>query len=1414
MNDTGPEQQRHPAPMPAAGGRRKFLHTVLLCFLAIALLPLATDSLLNYLNTHKLLHQETAARLAATAQHKTHDIETFFADTMRLLTQEANQETVHEQLAALKRAHDASGRTTADFLATPAWHALARKTTAQFRFFRQSNDLYDLFLIDEQGNILFTMAGEKDLGTNILTGPYAGTHFGHACRDALANGRPAFSDFLNYAPSHGATACFLAVPIRGQDGTPLGLLAAQLSFAKIDRLMQTEERGGHIQSFLIGQDLLLRTHSGQGKNGGTLLATLVDTPPARDWRDRFVIGNATRPRPVAGETYINQQGREVLGLYNNLKVGGTPLAVITEIPAAEAFRAVNDQARSAILLFLAVAAVVLVLALWAASWVTRPLVLLTRQAGRIAVGDLAIPAAPQLNGDNEFALLAKNFHNIAATLREITAVCGDIALGIFDRRVAVRSDQDLLAQSVNQMVDSFQVVVEQANRISQGDFSMAVPPRSAHDTLGLALGRMATNLAEQDWIRSGVAELNNRMRGDLTITELSSAVLTFLAGYLDAPVGALFVADDDGRLQRTAGYAYTPPRPEDGGFAPGEGLVGQAALDKKPLLLRQVPADHVNLTIDSGLGASPADTILVFPFSWADEVMGVVEFGTNRDFTELEIGFLKRVGEAIAINIHTAQSRRRVQLLLEETQLQSAELQSQQEELKVSNEELEEQGEELRAANEELEEKTERLEHQRLELQRAKEEIEAKARELTRASRYKSEFLANMSHELRSPLNSLLILAKSLADNEEGNLTEAQREAARIIHNGGHDLLNLINDILDLSKVEAGRLEIRTAPFQLGGLCSDLEDRYGFQARNKGLAFGVTIAPELSPALVTDQQRLAQILNNLINNAIKFTDTGTVSLTVAPALADTPFHHPDLRKGEVVAFAVRDTGIGIPTDKQEAIFEAFRQGDGSTSRRYGGTGLGLTISRQLARLLGGELHLASHPGEGSTFTFYLPARPRPAADAMGTPVFDDLAPAAPAVPSTEPPPAPAACPLPAFIDDDRAATRPGDRSLLVIEDDAAFARILVDMARGKGYRALAAGDGRSGLLTARDYRPRAIILDLGLPDLDGMAVLEDLKNDPATRHIPVHIVSARDNSVPPLRKGAVGHLAKPATREGLDRVFAQFEKLLDGDVRRLLLVDGDPASLASLERLLARQAATISTATTGEAALKKFAAEHFDCLILDMGLPDMSSFDLLALMAGPGGTVPVPVIVYTGRELTEEESESLSRYASTVVVKGEESGERLLDEVSLFLHSMTASLPPEQQEVIRMIHDNEEVLRDRTILLVDDDMRNTFALSGLLQRFGMRVEMAANGKQALEKLEETAVDLVLMDIMMPVMDGYETTRRIKARPRFRDLPVIALTAKAMADDRQLCLAAGADDYLAKPVDQERLLSLLRVWLFK
>ncbi|HAJ86657.1 MAG TPA: two-component system sensor histidine kinase/response regulator [Pseudomonas sp.] len=940
-------------------------------------------------------------------------------------------------------------------------------------------------------------------------------------------------------------------------------------------------------------------------------------------------------------------------------------------------------------------------------------------------------------------------------------------------------------------------------------------------------------LEQQAWYRTGQTQLSESIIGELALPALGQGVLNFLSRYIDAAVGALYVVQD-GKLQRVAEYAYDPDHLQSARTLDiGNGLVGQAALERRVMALEELPADYLKVT--SALGDTAPRSVLIVPLEDSGMLNGVIELGFLRPLREQDSELLRRIAPSIASAIEAARYRQRLQRVLAETQQLNEELQVQQEELRAANEELEEQSNALRESQAhmeeqqaELEQTNEQLAEQAEELARQRDQmddknqrlnevqlmLEQRADELQRASRYKSEFLANMSHELRTPLNSSLILAKLLADNPDGNLSDDQVQFARSIYSAGNDLLTLINDILDISKVEAGKLEVHPELTILSRLVDGMKNLFLPLAMEKSLQFSVELADDLPASLFTDRQRLEQILKNLLANAFKFTEKGSVTLRVEP------------RDDDLLAFAVRDTGIGIAQEQQAAIFEAFRQADGTTNRRYGGTGLGLSISRELANLLGGEIEVQSTPGAGSTFTLVVPQNYSEAF--VAEPVVQE--------PSRQPEPrqkpAPAASKAPALQDErellNRAAAAPQarladdrdkfpfkERCVLVIEDEPQFARILHDLAHELQYSCLLSQNADDGFDTAVQYKPDAILLDMRLPDHSGLTVLERLKENSATRHIPVHVVSVEDRKEAALQMGAVGYAMKPTTREELKDVFGRLEAKLAQKVKRILLVEDDALQRESMSRLIEDVDIEITAVEFGAQALEQLRDTVFDCMIIDLKLPDMDGSELLERMAKEDICSFPPVIVYTGRNLTRDEEAALLKYSRSIIIKGARSPERLLDEVTLFLHKVESDMPPERQKMLKSARSREKAFEGRTILVVDDDVRNVFALTSALEQKGALVEIARNGLEAIDKLQHDAgIDLVLMDIMMPEMDGFTAMQEIRKDARFAKLPIIAVTAKAMKDDQDRCLRAGANDYLAKPIDLDRLFSLIRVWLPK
>ncbi|MGA6103816.1 response regulator [Pseudomonas solani] len=929
------------------------------------------------------------------------------------------------------------------------------------------------------------------------------------------------------------------------------------------------------------------------------------------------------------------------------------------------------------------------------------------------------------------------------------------------------------------------------------------------------------HLQRQAWLRDGQALLSERIIGQQTPPVLGRNMLEFLAGYLDMAVGALYGRDEHGSLQRVASYGFSRElESREQNFASTETLVGQVAVEKRIRALDSLPAGYIK--VSSGLGDVEPQAVLLVPTFSDGEVNGVIELGFLRRLEPRDSALLEMIAGNLGTALEAARYRQRLQVVLEETQQLNEELQVQQEELKTANEELEEQSRVLRESQAhletqqaELEQTNERLGEQAQEmaaqrddldnknsaLNKAQVELEARAEELQRASRYKSEFLANMSHELRTPLNSSLILAKLLADNQAGNLNDEQIKFAESIYSAGNDLLNLINDILDISKVEAGKLDVRAENTNVQRLAEGLRGVFQPLADEKRLAFHLDIDADAPDVLYTDRQRVEQILKNLLSNALKFTDKGEVGLRVSRA-----------RGG--IAFAVSDTGIGIRGDQLGPIFDAFHQADGTTNRRFGGTGLGLSISRDLAELLGGSILVSSEPGKGSLFTLLLPETYQSRGEAEAVPLAVVESRPLQRVAPPPAPDAPRAEPIPSFPDD-RGQADLGGRCVLVIEDEPKFAQILYDLAHELGYRCLVAHGADEGYQLADGHSPDAILLDMRLPDESGLSVLQRLKGNPHTRHIPVHVISVEDLSEAAMHLGAIGYAVKPTTRDQLKDVFGKLEAKLTQKVKRVLLVEDDALQRDSIARLIGDDDIEITAVEFGEQALELLRSTLFDCMIIDLKLPDMQGNDLLKRMGSEDICSFPPVIVYTGRNLTRDEEAELMKYSRSIIIKGARSPERLLDEVTLFLHKVESELSSERQKMLKTARSRDKVFEERRILLVDDDVRNIFALTSALEQKGARVEIARNGREAIDKLNAVPeIDLVLMDVMMPEMDGYEATRLIREEARWAKLPIIAVTAKAMKDDQDLCMRAGANDYLAKPIDLDRLFSLIRVWLPK
>jgi len=965
----------------------------------------------------------------------------------------------------------------------------------------------------------------------------------------------------------------------------------------------------------------------------------------------------------------------------------------------------------------------------------------------------------------------------------------------------------------NNLTTQVRAIAEVATAVTKGDLtrSIQVDAKGEVSELKDNINTMISNLREttdsnreQDWLKTNLARFTGMLQGQRELSTVGQMLLSELAPLVTAHQGTVYhcgSGTDAQSLALLSSYAQAGGMVLAKTILLGEGLVGQCALEKKRILLNNAPANFVHIV--SSLGQASHVSVVVLPVLFENETKAVIELASLHPFTVVNLNFLDQLALGIGAVFNTIEATMRTEGLLTQSQQLTAELQSRQSELQQSNEELGTKARLLAEQNAEVERKNR-------EVEQARGALEEKASELALTSKYKSEFLANMSHELRTPLNSILILSQQLAENGPGNLAPKQVEFSRNINSSGTDLLHLINDILDLSKIESGTVTVEIEEISFSGLRDTIARNFHHVAEAKNLPLHIRFADDLPRSMDSDPKRLQQVLKNLLSNAVKFTSRGKVEVRVGLATEGWNVDHPVLSQAQhVVAFAVEDTGIGVAPEKQRLIFEAFQQADAGTSRKYGGTGLGLAISRELAVLLGGEIRLASMHGQGSIFTLYLPLRYVGPAAANIARKDDGAGPASAR--------SVIALPLPReeHIVDDRDSIAPGEPVFLVIEDDPHYARILLGLARDRGFKGLVATKGAYGLALARKYFPAAISLDIFLPDMLGWTVLNQLKLDPAVRHIPVQIITMEQERQHGLAHGAFAYLVKEPTTQGIEAAFDRITEFTAPRTKRLLVIEDDDIERNAVLELLGYDDIEIVAAGSGAEGLRAMRDKPFDCIVLDLRLPDMTGFELLEKMQAEPNLLTVPVVVFTGKDLSLDEQARLNSMAKSIVLKDVQSPERLLDETALFLHRVVTDLPPGKLAMLERLHNSAEVLRGRKMLIVDDDARNIFALTSVLENHQVDVMSATNGRQAIKIIQQTPdLAMVLMDIMMPEMDGYETMREIRRDPKFRTLPILALTAKAMKGDREKCLDAGASDYIAKPVNTDQLLSLMRVWLFR
>lgn len=1042
----------------------------------------------------------------------------------------------------------------------------------------------------------------------------------------------------------------------------------------------------------------------------------------------------------------------------------------------------------------------------------------------VANGELTKKLTVQAKG--EVAALADTINNMTDTLAtfadQVTTVAREVGVegrlgGQANVPGAAGTWKDLTG-NVNLLADNLtnqvRAIAEVATAVTKGDLTRSIQVEASGEVAELKdnINTMIDNLrlttdrnTEQDWLKTNLARFTGMLQGQRDLTSVGRMLLSELAPLVGAQQGVLYQteAEETQELVLLSAFADNGKDGHPERVALGEGLIGQCAAEKRRMLITDIPT--YALPIRSGLFEAVPRNIIVLPVLFEDRVKAVIELATLSAFTASHLAFLEQLTASIGIVLNSIEATMQTEGLLKQSQQLAIELQTQQKELQQTNEQLAQKAQQLAEQNVEVERKNQ-------EIEQARRALEEKAKELALTSKYKSEFLANMSHELRTPLNSILVLGQQLSDNPDGNLTPKQVEFSRTIHGAGTDLLNLISDILDLSKIESGTVSVEAEEVFFTSLLDMVARPFRHEAENRQVSFEVRSDSRLGRSLVTDSKRLQQVLKNLLSNAFKFTEHGSVGLTVSLSEGGWSDSHPVLSgAASVIAFEVSDTGIGIPAEKQRIIFEAFQQADAGTSRKYGGTGLGLAISRELASLLGGEIQLRSTPGEGSIFTLYLPQTYVGPATGVGVPEKKAL----PSASMTQAASGFVSDRLVEAITDDRESLLPDEAVLLIVEDDPHYARVLRDLSHDNGFKVLMASRGTEALALAREFHPTAVSLDVFLPDMLGWTVLNHLKQDPSTRHIPVQMLTLDEDRHHGLSRGAFSFVTKPTSSEELGSVLTRIKEYSMPRRKRLLIVEDNPAEQLSIRELLGHDDIDVSTVTTGAEALSIIGQQSFDCVVLDLRLPDMSGFEILERLRDMPTLSDLPVVVFTGKELSPEEDARLHVLARSVVVKGVESPERLLDETALFLHRVVADLPITKQKMLERLHRSDDALVGKKVLVVDDDVRNIFALSSVLERRGMSVLSAGTGNEAISILESTPdLAIVLMDIMMPEMDGYETMQVIRQNPSFRRLPIIALTAKAMKGDREKCLEAGASEYLAKPVNTEQLLSALRMWLHR
>jgi len=1430
--------------------------SLLIWFLAISFIPLATVSYINYLNAYQGLTIVADKSLNSSSQLRLKYINTYFDGAMDILKVTASSHARLNVFESLEKQFLDSDLQLNGFVESQECKKTSSNLRNEFRKLLEEQDYYNFLFIDNNGNVLFSVKNEDILGKNIFKSDLRNTLFTSNAKESLETGKTVFSDLEFFKPSYDKISGFFIQPAIGDNNRVIGLIVLQITVDGLNQMIQQEAGYGETgQAFIIGEDLLLRSATRFG-DPTDILRKKISNTKTKAWKDylihrddlEYLILNELDHTKVSNYD-SDGDGNYVMGIFrtiDDLVPLGVNWALFEEIEHSESFAYARRLSDFVKVSFIITILVVFFISLLVTRWFVNPIKQLSSWGKEVAIGKLnskTIKAPPNEVGD-----MSTTFNRLVTSLTSYANVARLMAKGDLSEDVEIRSEEDILGNSLHQMILSLKSVVEQANKIAEGDYSTVIKPRGQNDSLGKSLFAMtrtlrnnAIEIEQQDWLKTGLNQLQNEMKSNNDLHELSNSIITFFCSYLEAQVGLIYMVTDENEMKLSATYALSGiDKKKFGAIKAGEGLVGQTFSEREKIIISDNTGDELPL-FDFGAGKQKLKYFISIPFVTAKNVVAIMQLGLLKELSDNELRFIDTAAKDVGLSIITLKSHIQVLELLERTQEQAKELEVQQEELRQTNEELQEQTkalkeseenlqsqkEELKVTNEELEERSKALEVQRdairnknKELEIARKEIEEKATDLELASKYKSEFLANMSHELRTPLNSIIVLSQLMAENKKNHLDKKEQQFSNTINSSGIDLLNLINDILDLSKVESGKIELDLEPLYFEDLTIYIESTFEEVMKDKNLKLVTEIEDGLPESIFSDVQRVHQIVKNLFSNAIKFTTNGQIKLLIHKPDEKVKLNTSTLIADQTIAISVIDTGIGIPKKKQNVIFEAFKQADGTTSRKYGGTGLGLSISKNFAQILGGEMQLQSKEGEGSTFTLYLPykleIKEEPTKEVSkqlenkSEPQDDKKTSYTEAI-SDKPN---VIIQTNRNVVDDLNNITTEDKTVLIIEDDYNFASVLYNLAHDHEFKAIIALDGETGLHFADYHIPKAIILDIGLPGMDGYEVMKRLKQNPKTRHIPVHFISAVDSDIKAFKMGAIGYLTKPAEKNEIDSVFDKIETIISKPIKKLLIVEDEEIMRKGIINLMKGENIHITDVATGKEALEKISNEDYDCMILDLGLEDMTGFELLDKFEKKKLATELPIVIYTGRELSRDENDQLKKYSQSIILKGARSFERLLAETTLFLHQVESKLPTEKKKMLKKVHGSVDVLEGKTILVVDDDMRNVFAISSLLESYKIKVVVGKNGKEGIEKLKKNDhIDLILMDIMMPEMDGYEAMQRIRKMKKYESMPIIALTAKAMKEDREKCIAAGANEYLSKPVEKEKLLSLLRVWLY-